>query len=277
MFECRMKLLNLRFSLLLFFFLIPLVEFISAETEVSSSHTYTDCKFHSLKAKDKLDCVIEEFSGNEMILYIYELQKQTLTGNPEKIIIPSWYNFADVEYTDILGEGKKMIFVTFEGNSGSATLQKILIVFHFQNNSFRPVLFETIYYTLSCCGKSQSLDLKYKFIDSGTKRVSIQLNYTYNQYVANKIQLDKRKIWSDELVWDNKNLTFYDGEQEAKKNKKAEFYVEKKIYQTRLDFPPIHAIEMQKLTDLIYKSKIFQVMVCMTTSIDKSQISRTKF
>jgi hypothetical protein len=50
------------------------------------------------------------------------------------------------------------------------------------------------------------------------------------------VQLDKKKIWADELVWDNKNLTFYDADQETKKNKKAEFYVEKKIYQTRLDF-----------------------------------------
>lgn len=113
-----------------------------------------------------------------------------------------------------------MIFATFEGNSGLSTLQKILIVFHFQNNTFRPVLFETVSYTLSCCGKSQSLDLKYKFVDSGSKRVSIQLNYTYNQYVANKVQLDKKKIWADELVWDNKNLTFYDADQETKKNKK---------------------------------------------------------
>jgi hypothetical protein len=52
-----------------------------------------------------------------------------------------------VEYRDILGEGKKMIFATFEGNSGLSTLQKILIVFHFQNNTFRPVLFETVSYT----------------------------------------------------------------------------------------------------------------------------------
>lgn len=256
----RMKLIELKYFLLLLF-LFPLLISGQAEKEIAASHTYIDCKFHSLKTKDKLDCVVEEFSENEMILYVYEFEKQNLIGKPEKIIIPSWYNFANVEYTDILGEGKKMIFVTFEGTSGSATMQKILILFHFQNNSFRPVLFETISYTLACCGKSQSLDLKYKFIDIGTKRVSIELKYTYNQYIANKVQLDKRKIWSDELVWDNKNLTFYDADQETKKNKKAEFYVEKKIYQTRLDFPPIHSIEMQKLTDLIYKSKIFEVLL----------------
>jgi hypothetical protein len=256
-----MKLITLKYSFLFLFFLFPFLVFSQAEKEISTNHTFLDCKFHALKVKDKLDCIVEEFSGNEMILYVYELQNQTLSSKAEKIIIPSWYNFASVEYADILGEGKKMIFVTFEGNSGSATLQKILIVFHFQNNFFRPVLFETISYTLSCCGKSQSLDLKYKFVDPGTKRVSIELNYTYNQYVANKVQLDKRKNWSDELVWDNKNLTFYDADQETKKNKKAEFYVEKKIYQTRLDFPPIHSVEMQKLKDLIYKSKIFEVLI----------------
>ncbi len=255
-----MKLINLRYLLYLFFLFSFLLS-AQAEKEVSSTHAYSDCKFHALKTKDKLDCVVEEFSGNEMILFVYELQKQSLVGKPEKIIIPSWYNFADVEYQDILGDGKKMIFATFEGNSGSATLQKILIVFHFQESSFRPVLFETISYTLSCCGKSQSLDLKYKFVDPGTKRVSIQLNYTYNQYVANKVQMDQRKIWADELVWDNKNLTFYDADQETKKNKKAKFYVEKKIYQTRLDFPPIHSIELQKLSDLINKSKIFEVLM----------------
>lgn len=255
--EYRMK-LSVLISIFVFLFTS-----ISAEAPLveSSTHTFVDCKFHSLKSKDKLDCVVEEFSGNELNLYIYELEEQVLKGKPEKIIIPSWYNFANVEYVDILGEGKKMIFVIFEGNTGSATLQKILLVFHFQNNSFRPVLFETISYTLACCGKSQSLELKYKFIDQGTKRVSIQLDYTYNQYVSNKIQLDKRKTWSDELMWDNKNLTFYDGEQEEKKNKKAEFYVEKKIYETRLEFPPIHSIELSKLSDLIYKSKIFDVLV----------------
>jgi len=255
----RMKLLHL-ISILIF---SSLLISIYAETTLNENltHTYADCKFHSLKSKDRLDCIVEEFSGNEMNLYVYELEKQNLKNNPEKIIIPSWYNFANVDYADILGEGKKMIFVTFEGNMGNATLQKILLVFHFQNNSFRPVLFETVSYTLACCGKSQSLELKYKFIDVGSKRVSIQLDYTYNQYVLNKIQLDKRKMWSDELVWDNKNLTFYDSEQEEKKNKKAEFYVEKKIHETRLEFPPIHSIEMRKLTDLIYKSKIFDVLV----------------
>jgi hypothetical protein len=253
----RMKLVQPRVLLLYFLILFSLST--KAETVENTSHAYQDCKFHALKNKDKLNCIIEEFSGNEMLLYVYELQNQSLVGKPEKIIVPSWYNFASVEYLDILGDGKKMLFVTFEGNTGSATLQKILIVFHYQNNSFRPVLFETISYTLSCCGKSQSLDLKYRFIDQGTKRVSIQLDYTYNQYVSNKIQLDKRKTWSDELVWDNKNLTFYDEEQESKKNKKAEFYVEKKIYETRLEFPPIHSIEMNKLTDLIYKSNIFKL------------------
>ncbi|MBP9885798.1 MAG: hypothetical protein KBF93_05860 [Leptospiraceae bacterium] len=255
----RMKLLHLISILICSSLLISI--YAQTTSVENPTHTYADCKFHSLKSKDKLDCIVEEFSGNEMNLYVYELEKQTLKNNPEKIIIPSWYNFANVEYADILGEGKKMIFVTFEGNMGNATLQKILLVFHFQNNSFRPVLFETISYKSACCGKAQSLELKYKFIDVGSKRVSIQLDYTYNQYVLNKIQLDKRKTWSDELVWDNKNLTFYDGEQEEKKNKKAEFYVEKKIHETRLEFPPIHSIEMNKLTDLIYKSKIFDVLV----------------
>lgn len=258
----RMKQFNQKYAFFILLFAFSFLLNAQAEKEiVQANHVYSDCKFHALKAKDKLDCVVEEFSGTDMILFVYELQKQTLVGKPEKIIIPSWYNFADVEYQDILGEGKKMIFATFEGTAGADTLQKILIVFHFQETSFRPVLFETISYKLYCCGKAQSLDLKYKFVDLGTKRVSIQLNYTYNKYIGNKIQLDQKKIWSDELVWDNKNLTFYDADQETKKNKNAKFHVEKKIYQTRLDFPPIHSIEMQKLIDLINKSKIFEVLL----------------
>lgn len=256
-----MKLFSQKYAFLFLSFAFSFMLSAQAEKEITpKAHIYSDCKFHALKTKDKLDCVVEEFSGTEMILFVYELQEQSLVGNPEKIIIPSWYNFADVEYQDILGEGKKMIFATFEGNSGSETLQKILIVFHFQDTSFRPVLFETISYKLYCCGKSQSLDLKYKFVDPGTKRVSIQLNYTYNQYVGNKVLMDQKKMWADELVWDNKNLTFYDADQETKKNKNAKFHVEKKIYQTRLDFPPIHKIELQKLSDLINKSKIFEVL-----------------
>ncbi|MBP7280976.1 MAG: hypothetical protein KBA66_05335 [Leptospiraceae bacterium] len=257
----RMKGLGLKFSFLFFITLIFYSNSIFSETETTPTHKYEDCKFHAVKSKGKLDCIVEEFSGNEMYLFVYELNNQSLSGTPEKIIIPSWYNFANVEYADILGEEKKMIFVTFEGKTGEAALQKILLVFHFQNNSFRPVLMETLSHTQSCCGKAQSLDIKYKFLDAGTKRVSIQFDYTYNQYVKSKIQLDKRKTWSDELVWDNKNLTFYDSEQEQKKNKRANFYVEKKIYETRLEFPPIHKIEMNKLNELIFKSKIFEVLV----------------
>lgn len=253
-----MKFLFLK-SCFLFFIILPFL--ISAESEIKPTHVYTDCKFHPLKVKDRLDCVVEDFSGNEMVLYVYEIQNQTLSKNPQKIIIPSWYNFATVEYIDILGEGKKMIFAVFEGTAGSNTMQKILIVFHFQNDAFRPVLFETISYVLSRRGLSQSLNLKYKFLDFGTKRVSIQLDYTYNVIISNKVQQDRRKTWTDELIWDNKNLTFYDAEQETKKNKKAEFHVEKKIYETRLEFPPIHSINMEKITDLIYKSKIFDVLV----------------
>lgn len=257
MFRLEIKFLLRKISFLLF---ILCSLFISAESETKPTHVYTDCKFHALKVKDKLDCIVEDFAGTEMILYVYDIQNQTLTGKPQIIKIPSWYNFASVEYNDVLGEGKKMIFIEFEGTAGSATMQKILILFHFQNNSFRPVLFETISYVLSCCGKSQSLNLKYKFADYGTKRVSIQLEYTYNFYLLNKVQLEKRKIWNDELIWDNKNLTFYDEEQEKKKNKRADFPVEKKIYETRLDFPPIHSIDMEKLSDLIYKSKIYNVL-----------------
>ena len=269
----RMKGLGLKFSFLFFITLIFYSNSIFSETETTPTHKYEDCKFHAVKSKGKLDCIVEEFSGNEMYLFVYELNNQSLSGTPEKIIIPSWYNFANVEYADILGEEKKMIFVTFEGKTGEAALQKILLVFHFQNNSFRPVLMETLSHTQSCCGKAQSLDIKYKFLDAGTKRVSIQFDYTYNQYVTAITDVTKTPAGSN--IPDNTthavNHTAISGTsaipesigvaKEQKKNKRANFYVEKKIYETRLEFPPIHKIEMNKLNELIFKSKIFEVLV----------------
>ena len=71
----RMKLLHLISILICSSLLISI--YAQTTSVENPTHTYADCKFHSLKSKDKLDCIVEEFSGNEMNLYVYELENQT--------------------------------------------------------------------------------------------------------------------------------------------------------------------------------------------------------
>lgn len=61
----RMKGLNFKLTILILLFFIS--NYFS-ESEIKPTHKYEDCKFHALKSKGKLDCVVEEFSGNEMYL-----------------------------------------------------------------------------------------------------------------------------------------------------------------------------------------------------------------
>ena len=243
---------------IIFLFLISYHYLFSEEIKTANSYDYTDCKFEYLKSKTKMDCIVEELDGHDYNLYIYDIDGSKIIGPTHKISVPSWFNFAKLKFDDLLGEGKKMIFIQVEGVVGKNLNQELLFIFHYQENDFKPVLFETVSYNSGTYLEKNKLEISLRYKDYKSKRVSIFLDYTYSTYQNGKLQIQSRKLWSDELVWDYKNLTFYDLDIEKKKLGAAYFYIEKNIYQTRLEFPEIQGKDFKKN---IFKSKIFQLLV----------------
>jgi hypothetical protein len=240
---------------ILVFLILPLL--LNSEIGTKKAYDFLDCQFANVKSKEKPSCLIEEQDGEDFNLYVYDVQDSKISGPTHKISVPSRYNLAKIRFEDILGEGIKMIFVQVEGVVGKDTNQELLFVFHFQEEDFKPVLFETVSYDSGCCNEKLKLKNQFRFQDYGTKRVSIFLDYSYTTYSNGKPKLKERKHWTNELIWDYKTHTFYDLELETKKLKKAEFFLEKNIHAIRLDFPLIQGKNQDEFKKQIRLSKIY--------------------
>ncbi len=245
---------KMKFSILVFL-ILPLL--LNSEIGTKKTYDFLDCQFANVKSKEKPSCLIEEQDGEDFNLYIYDVHDSKISGPTHKISVPSRYNLAKIRFEDILGEGIKMIFVQVEGIVGKDTNQELLFVFHFQEEDFKPVLFETVSYDSGCCSEKLKLQNQFRFQDYGTKRVSIFLDYSYTISVNGKLKQKEKKNWTNELIWDYKTHTFYDFEAESKKLKKAEFFLEKNIHAFRLDFPLLQGKNQEDFKKQIRTSKIY--------------------
>lgn len=140
------------------------------------------CKVIRLKDTKQKSCMIQEFEGHDLKLIFYDANNKGEFQKFQQLCIPSWYWKAKVKHLDFLGEGKEFIFVEFEGNTGTGTLQTILMIIGWKENKFVPVLAETISYDIMEREDGLSLKMKYAFENLKTSKVALWLNYKFMAY-----------------------------------------------------------------------------------------------
>jgi hypothetical protein len=155
----------------------------------------------------------------------------------ERIRIISWYGKIKIEYKDVLERGNNFIFAEFEGNTGTGTLQIILVIIAWHNDRFVPVLAETLSYYNSCCdiGDLQELKMSYKFTHRDSKPPSIHLDFKYIETYSHGPYANLNGTWSEDLVWNEQSFSFYH-EKSIQEMLDASFYAQKNIAKVRSTF-----------------------------------------
>lgn len=192
-----------------------------------------NCQIVHLKNPSQINCVLQSLEGHELILTVYDPDKNGGFNKSQQFCIPSWYHKATVRYEDILGTGTQFMFIEFEGNTGTGTLQKILTIIGWHNGKFVPVLSETIRYDVSERESLDSLTMDYKVEHKNTPDVSLSLFYKLSLKNQENPSLFNAS-WSDILKWDNIKFSFYDDVAEESKLKNAPFYMQRNIAKARL-------------------------------------------
>lgn len=229
-------------------------------SSIHPESNFTDCNFIYIKESTKPSCVIEEFKDGELQIQVYDYENESLNSESNKIIIPTEFNLAKLRFEDWLGEGRKMIFVELESKKEKEQNQKLLMIFRWHNSMFKPVFFETISYNKIKGNEKNNLTTEFKFQDFGTKRVSLFMQYNFERTPKDSNKPKEKKTWTNELIWDYKNQTFYDFEQEKKKSKNAKFYIEKNIHDLRLEFPSFYDKTNLDYKQEFEKSKVYSIL-----------------
>jgi hypothetical protein len=153
------------------------------------------CQLHTLKEKQKENCVINEFDGHDLKISIYDSNPDGEFERTNQLTITSWYQEAKISYEDLLGNGIKFIRIESEGNTGTGTLQKILSYWGWHDDKFVPVFFETTSYYIS--GRYlEELKMNYEFNNKGSKQVSAVLKVSYSN---NNPKHKAKYKWSETL------------------------------------------------------------------------------
>ena len=207
-------------------------------SEVSFANTSTDltneiskCEIEYLKDSKSKNCVIKRFEGHSLILDIYDIPSNGPLIETQQLKITSWHNEAEVYYKDLLKDGKDLIFVQFEGSTGTGTLQKILMIFGWHNGKFIPVLIEPLSYYKEELGHLTELQVKYT-IEERENSISVIFNYAF---IKETPQGEVKQKWNDKLSWNHERFSFYDPTEEQIKDKNSKYAVQKRILDTRLN------------------------------------------
>ena len=189
------------------------VESFSSESEARRNK----CEILALKDTKWKSAILQKREGQRLILTIYDRNDKGEFIKSDQICIPDWYGRDKVEYRDLLGDGKRFIFIEFEGNTGLGTLQTVLLAIGWHKDRFVPVLFETTYYKLDELFDSTTrLVMNYVIKNAKTPNVAIDLKYRY--FAAdNKFPFKFEAEWNEKLVWSNQSYSFYSEVSERKK------------------------------------------------------------
>jgi len=250
-----------KFRLMILFLVLPLMalltDFVQAVNadeneptlpalfETQKEAAKKGCKKVYLKGRDRESCVIEAADMHMFLVTVYDKNSKGQFVKSNQICFPSWYGKASVEYKDILPDGKQLMFVKFEGNTGTGTLQMILMIIRWHDNDFVPVLGETISYDLDSLGYKQELKVSYALENVKTKELSIGLKYEFGVISEARPAVNFKAAWSDRLIWDEKSGSFYNDEYN-RSLLNAPFYVQRNIARVRQS---LRSIKMSDLCD----------------------------
>lgn len=258
----------MKFRLMILFLVLPIVallanfvqdvsagendETLPALFETQKEAAKNGCKKVYLKGRDRESCVIEAADMHTFLITVYDKNTKGQFVKSNQICVPSWYGKASVEYKDLLPDGKQLMLIKFEGNTGTGTLQMILMIVRWQNNDFVPVLGETISYDLDSLGYKQELKVSYALENVKTKELSMGLKYEFEVISKASPAMNFRATWSDRLRWDEKAGSFYSDEYN-RSILNAPFYVQRNIARVRQS---LKSIRMSDLCDGFFEKTV---------------------
>jgi len=158
-----------------------------------------NCAMVNLKDAKNKNCVLQRFEDHELRLIIYDRDAYGKFTKSQELCIPSWYQKAKVEFVDLIGDGRQFIFATFEGNTGTGTLQMIIMMIGWHNSKFMPVLAETVEYSLSERGDIKSLKMSYEIKNKKSPKASVELKYKFMAEDKNEYPHKFNAAWADKL------------------------------------------------------------------------------
>lgn len=179
---------------------------ISPMTVQNNERITKGCIETKLKGDIYKNCVAVTFNSHDLVLTVFDIDRDGIYTKMNQFLISSWYNEATVYYKDLIGKGTYFIIVEFEGNTGTGTFQKILGIIGWHNGRFVPVLIEPLSYYIERNGRLTELIVDYEFLHSGTSKLSLHLKYKYSQEFIDKIV---RCNWNERLEWNERNFSFY--------------------------------------------------------------------
>lgn len=220
--------------------------------------TKHNCIIAKVKDAKQKSCVLQEFEEHALKLIIYDANTQGEFKKAQELCIPSWYQKAKVKFLELIGDGKQFMFVTFEGNTGTGTLQMILMIIGWHDGKFVPVLAETIDYYFMERDDIASLKMSYEIKNIKTPKATLQLKYKFIAEDRNEFPFKFNATWPDQLIWNEKTYSFYEEEAELKKFWNVPRFVNKNIANVRLSTRNIDATRL--CTDFFDKTRIMHIL-----------------
>ncbi len=208
------------------------------------------CKEVNLK-KQLVNCVIRQNSHRKITLIIYDKQSNGTFKRVNQLNLDSWYLSAEIEYVDILNDGRKFILVkNLEGVTGTGISQKLLALWGWDGNQFKIALLEVEkYHDAISSSRIQKLNTNVNFISSSNKPI-VQFKYKYYSYLRFVEDVKEQNWeWQNELEWNPNNFSFYSTNSEELRKSRSKYSVERYIAEARLSFS-MNPIRNLTMTDI---------------------------
>lgn len=216
------------------------------------------CIIVRLKDAKQKSCVLQKFEGHELKLIIYDANAQGEFKKDRELCIPSWYQKGKVKFLELLGDGKQFMSITFEGNTGTGTLQMVLMIIGWHDGKFVPVLVETADYYLMERDDIASLKMSYVIENIKTSKVTLHLKYKFIARDKNEYPFKFNAAWEEKLTWDEKNYSFYNEQAENRKYWNVPCFIQRNIANVRLS---TKYLDTTKLCDNFFeKTKIMHIL-----------------
>lgn len=159
------------------------------------------CSLVRLKSRDRLSCVTQHWWDHTLMVAIYDQHPQGRFRKTTAFCVPSWYGKARVRYVNLLGPGRTFLAITFEGNTGTGTLQLIQMYIGWNGTAFVPVYAETIAYTIGTLGFTRTLTVRTTVRHRGSAHVSVHLHFQYAE--GQERDAAPTALWRSTAAWQN--------------------------------------------------------------------------
>jgi len=163
-----------------------------------------DCQILAIREVNDLSCVSQHFTGHDLQIDYSEKRNGEWQKYGE-ITITSWYNQANVEFVDLLKDGRNFTVVEFEGNVGTGVHEKVLAIIGWHNGKFRLSALEGLSFYIEKAQKIQDLKVRHSFIQSRDGTPELQLQY---EFIQKNDFAQQTVVWTDILRWKDETYSF---------------------------------------------------------------------